>query len=180
MYKDFIGYFISYEETEPILCARAIVGSIDQNISVIAKSGSAYFQDFITVGANAFNFIKLGTPFTYTVGYNKEVGLYGTNYYGGYYLSNSPWDDSYDAQYDGLYAVVNKNIQNPGEVYNGSPARINFTLNRDTNFTPVKGIDINNRITTYAYKRMGLLYNYTNEIYTNTCLLYTSPSPRDA
>lgn len=169
MYKDFVGYFISYEETEPILCARAIVGSIDTNISVISRSGAAYFQDFITVGANAFNFVKLGAPFTYTVGYNKEVGLYGTNYYGGYYLINSPWgDDSYDAQYDGLYAVVNKTIQNPGEIYNGSPARINFTLNRDTNFTPIKDIDINNHITTYTYKRMGLLYNYTNEIYTNT------------
>lgn len=166
MYKQFVGYFISYEEPEPILCGRAILGNLHSNSNLVTATPThtVWYQDFQTVGNVSFNHVMLGNPFIYTVGYFPNIS--GCGYYRGI-AANNMFSKVYDTIYDGLYTVIDKKIEVPGEVSNGSPAKVYVTLNKSVKpntSTEAEGLSLKR----YVYKRMALLYNYNNEIYTNT------------
>lgn len=166
MYKGFVGYFISYEEPEQILCGRAILGNLQRNIPFeYTTVFDVWYQDFQSIGNASFTHILIGSPFSFTMGYFPN--LYGAGYYDGKYMVNMSQNQFYYDTDEGIYTVVDKKIKVPGEESNGSPARITVTVPMQINLNPAKSASHADRITQYTHKRMGLLYNYTNDIYTN-------------
>lgn len=172
MYDEFVGFFFSYEQTEQICAGKAIFSdhttfqSRNTAVGTLVNYMFAWTQDFQTIGESNFNYIKFGTPIYTSYSYDslfriKEM-YKTTKVLAGF--EGMP----YNTYYDKLYAVKNRNIVLPGQDIVGRGALLEIWLNESIALFPrFEGSYTDFNSNAYSCKRVGLLYNYNNNIYMN-------------
>lgn len=175
VYSEYIGYFISYEETEPIFVGKALASNNNDLISndVLVSSGSntnirdiyLFTQDYQATGKCEFNYIKMCNLISYT--YSSINNIIGS-------MFSNPTICRIKGESTDKVRLIPfeyKELQTPSQYTNGQVACIKvhnsdygmiFKYNdtESSNFT--SPYSDNGK---YALKQIVNLYNLTNDLY---------------
>lgn len=175
VYSDYIGYFISYEETEPIFIGKALASNNNDLISNddIISSGDnnntkdiyLFSQDYQATGKSEFNYIKMCNLISYVYsGINKIMGS----------MFSNPTICRIKGESNDKVRLIPfkyKELQAPSQHVNGQTACIKvhnsdygmvFKYNDTKNSNYISPYSGNGR---YALKQIVNLYNLTNDLY---------------
>lgn len=174
VYSDYIGYFISYEETEPIFIGKGLASNNNDlikndliNIGNNNKDIYVFTQDYQSTGKSEFNYIKICNNIHYTyAAVNKIVGTMFSN------PTIYPIDMSTtDSIKPFIIPFEYKELQTPSQYTNGQTACIRIH-NSDYSFIFRNSrTEDNNWKNPYTLRgNWGLkpivnLYNLTNDLY---------------
>ena len=187
MRKEFVGYFISYEKTEPILVSEGVPVRRDDDFNTAfneqVNNIRFYYPEFDIIKKSGAGNIFI-TDSRYTIG-NAYKGPMFTDYYS----SDTDFNQSRPSEEFGdIRAVKSSTIimaDSKDDNNAGREAVVNLVLNKSLKlgFYTTNGRGYVN----------GLLLNISDNLYMSenkdliplgyikyvNCLLYTSPSPRD-
>lgn len=169
VYPEYVGYFISYEETEPIFSGKALASNTGDLISskqvvIPEKDIYVFTQDYQATGKCDFNYIKICNNIHYSYfGINKILATTFTNP-NIYPINYVNFDNARIIPFD------YKELQKPSQNINGQSAMIKIHSEKGLYFNNSR-TDNNNWTTPYlrngqyGLKPIVLLYNFTNDLY---------------
>lgn len=164
MYDEFVGYFFSYEETEQICAGKAIISDNTtfqyrkQATNVLLDTYYAWTHDFQTLGFSDFNYVEEAGCIISKYGYDDVLK---------FKFFPKPYKSLTVNYKNNVYSIKKKNIILPGQDVIGRGALLELKFDKLVSFINyINGADDLNR-NIFSVKKLGLLFNYNNNIYTN-------------